>query len=87
MNPKTHCNCEKCGLGLQCLLMSTDVSCRLLHDDQKDSGLLPVLSRMLKNFNFRHQPRSCAAEIVEALHVTLRLLERLSRQGGQIIGL
>ena len=55
--------------------------CRLLHDDQKDSGLLPVLSRMLKNFSFRYQPRSHAAEIVEALHITLRLLERLSQKG------
>ena len=57
--------------------------CRLLHDDQKESGLLPVLSRLLKGFSFKHQPRSHAKEIVEAIHITLRLLERLSKQGAR----
>ena len=57
--------------------------CRLLHDDQKESGLLPVLSRLLKGFSFKHQPRSHAEDIVEAIHITLRLLERLSKQGAQ----
>ncbi len=56
-------------------------ACRLLHDDQKESGLLPVLGRLIKGFNFNHQNRSHAADLVEALHVVLRLLERLSSAG------
>ncbi|KAK9840302.1 hypothetical protein WJX74_007181 [Apatococcus lobatus] len=51
---------------------------RLLHDDQKESGLLPVLGRLIKGFNFQHQNRDHAVDLVEALHVVLRLLERLS---------
>ena len=62
--------------------MNVTLPCdRLLHDDQKESGLLPVLGRLLKTYSFRHQPRSHAAEVVQAIHITLRLLERLSRQG------
>lgn len=56
-------------------------ACRLLHDDQKESGLLPVLGRLIKGFNFQHQNRDHAVDLVEALHVVLRLLERLSSAG------
>lgn len=54
---------------------------RLLHDDQKESGLLPVLSRLIKQFVFKYQSKEHAKDIVQALHVVLRLLERLSRNG------
>ena len=54
---------------------------RLLHDDQKESGLLPVLSRLIKQFVFKHQSREHANDLVQALHVVLRLLERLSCNG------
>ena len=40
-----------------------------------------MLSRLVKGFSHRHQPRSHAADLVESIHVLLRLLERLSSQG------
>lgn len=55
--------------------------CRLLHDDMKESGLLPVLGRLLKAFNFAFQPRSHACDLVQALHVVLRMLDRLNTSG------
>ena len=54
---------------------------RLLHDDQKESGLLPVLARLIKQFVFKYQSKEHAKDLVQALHVVLRLLERLSRNG------
>lgn len=35
---------------------------RLLHDDLKESGLLPVLVRLIRSFSHKHQPRSHAGE-------------------------
>ena len=58
-----------------------NLDCRLLQDDQKESGLLIVLSGALKQFDFRRQPRSHAATGVEAVHITIRLLQKLSSQG------
>lgn len=58
-----------------------DAPCRLLHDDQKESGFLPVLARLVKMFSHKHQPLSHAGDLVEAVHLVLRTLERLSRQG------
>lgn len=55
--------------------------CRLLHDDMKESGLLPVVGRLLKNFNFAYQPRSHAVDLVQALHIILRMLDRLNASG------
>ena len=54
---------------------------RLLHDDQRESGLLPVLSRLIKQFVFKYQSRDHARDLVQALHVVIRLLERLSQNG------
>ncbi|KAL4422339.1 hypothetical protein ABPG75_008536 [Micractinium tetrahymenae] len=51
---------------------------RLLHDDLKESGLLPVLARLIKGYNFRFQPRSHAVDLIETLHVVLGMLDRLS---------
>ncbi|KAL0021485.1 hypothetical protein WJX79_010302 [Trebouxia sp. C0005] len=60
---------------------------RLLHDDMKESGLLPVVGRLLKNFNFAYQPRSHAVDLVQALHIILRMLDRLnaSEAGGFLV--
>jgi hypothetical protein len=58
---------------------------RLLHDDQKESGLLPVLARLVKQFVFKFQSKEHAKDIVQALHVVLRLLERLTKQGGGLV--
>ncbi|KAL0032107.1 hypothetical protein WJX77_005423 [Trebouxia sp. C0004] len=60
---------------------------RLLHDDMKESGLLPVVGRLLKNFNFGYQPRSHAVDLVQALHIILHMLDRLnaSEAGGFLV--
>jgi hypothetical protein len=55
--------------------------CRLLHDDQKESGLLPVLARLIKQFDRKFQGREHANEIVQCLHVVLRMLDRLAKEG------
>ena len=54
---------------------------RLLHDDLKESGLLPVLARLVKAFNWRHQPRRHAVDLVAAIHVVLRMLQNLNSSG------
>ena len=38
---------------------------RLLHDDMKESGLLPVLCRVMRDFNPKKQPRSHAADVLQ----------------------
>ena len=55
--------------------------CRLLHDDQKESGLLPVLARLIKQFDRKFQGREHANELAQCLHVVLRMLERLGKEG------
>ena len=47
----------------------------------RDSGLLPVLARLVKGYSARHSPRSHACDLVSALHTTLRLLTRLNASG------
>ncbi len=47
----------------------------------KESGLLPVVGRLLKNFTFAYQPRSHAVDLVQALHIILRMLDRLNASG------
>ncbi|GBF93528.1 hypothetical protein Rsub_06248 [Raphidocelis subcapitata] len=57
---------------------------RLLHDDMKESGLLPVLSKLIRRFSERNEPRSAAAVLAEAVHLTLRLYDRLvAKEGGK----
>ena len=43
--------------------------------------MLQVLSRLIKGYNFRFQPRSHAVDLVETLHVVLGMLDRLSSSG------
>ncbi len=57
---------------------------RLLHDDQKESGLLPVLARLIKQFDRKYQSREHANDLVQCLHVVLRMLERLGKEGPAI---
>jgi hypothetical protein len=49
--------------------------CRLLHDGTKQ-GLLGSFASRIKNFSARHEPRSAAAVLAEAVHSTLRLYDR-----------
>ncbi|CAL5223392.1 g5900 [Coccomyxa viridis] len=60
---------------------------RLLHDDQKESGLLPVLARLIKQFDRKYQSREHANDLVQCLHVVLRMLKRLGREeaGGFLV--
>lgn len=51
---------------------------RLMHDNGKDSGLLPVLVRLIREYNFQHQPRSHAINLIQVLHIVLGALDRLS---------
>lgn len=37
-----------------------------------------VLSRLIKGYNFRFQPRSHAVDLIGTLHVVLGMLDRLS---------
>lgn len=66
-----------CLMSLCCSLFA----CRLLHDDQKESGLLPVLARLIKQFDRRLQSKEHADDLVQCLHVVLRMLERLGKEG------
>lgn len=70
-----------CLQATQQALITSCISYRLLHDDMKESGLLPVTGRLLKSFNFAYQPRSHAVDLVQALHVILRMLDRLNASG------
>lgn len=54
---------------------------RLLHDDTSDSGLLPVLKSLIKHYNSKFQSRHVAVELVETLHVVLRMLQRVCQAG------
>ena len=47
----------------------------------QESGLLPVFGRLIKMFNHRWQPKSHAVDLVDTLHVVLRMLDRLNSQG------
>lgn len=40
-----------------------------------------MLARLVKAFNYRHQPRRHAADLVSALHVVLRMLHHLNSSG------
>ena len=48
--------------------------------------MLQVLSRLIKGYNFRFQPRSHAVDLVETLHVVLGMLDRLSSSGEEMAG-
>ena len=48
--------------------------------------MLPVVGRLLKNFNFAYQPRSHAVDLVQALHIILCMLDRLNTSGMHCLG-
>ena len=60
---------------------------KLLHDDLRQSGLFPLLCRMIKNYNARIQPLSQAGDMMEALYIIIHTFERLDRteRGGFIV--
>ena len=62
---------------------SLHAGCRLFHDDLRESGLLPVTARAIKNFSGRTQPATHAQDLVQTVHVILRMLERLNASGGE----
>lgn len=40
-----------------------------------------VLSRLIRGYNYRFQPRSHALDLVECLHIVLSMLDRLAASG------
>ncbi|GLI61645.1 hypothetical protein VaNZ11_004068, partial [Volvox africanus] len=51
---------------------------RLLHDDMQESGLLPVLSRLITSFVPSRQSRSYACDLIMSIHYVLRMYDRLT---------
>ncbi len=54
---------------------------RLFYDDNKDGGILSTLASVIKHFTLRYQPKWHAADVAETIHLTLRMLHRLSNAG------
>lgn len=50
---------------VDCLPLLAPALLRLLHDDMKESGLLPVLARQCRAFNPKYQPRSHAVDVLQ----------------------
>ena len=55
---------------------------RLLHDDSKESGLLPSLTKLMKSYSFQRHPRTYALNLVECLSLVLGTLDRLASDPG-----
>ncbi|KAG2492461.1 hypothetical protein HYH03_009402 [Edaphochlamys debaryana] len=51
---------------------------KLLHDDMAESGLLPVLGRIMAAFHTARQSRDHAADLMMCLHYVLRMYDRLT---------
>ncbi len=49
--------------------------------------MLPVLARLVKAFNWRHQPQRHAIDLVAAIHVVLRMLHNLNSSGAMTVEL
>lgn len=60
---------------------------KLLHDDLRQSGLFPLLCRMIKSYNMKNQPKSQAGDMMEALYIIIHTFERLDKteRGGFIV--
>ncbi|KAI3956425.1 hypothetical protein MKX01_016838 [Papaver californicum] len=49
--------------------------------DQTDQGMTQFLINLIRNFNTRKQPKSDLADLVEMIHVVVRLMENLQARG------
>lgn len=49
--------------------------------DQTDQGMTHFLINLIRNFNNRKQPKSDLADLVEMIHVVVRLMENLQARG------
>ncbi|KAF6162098.1 hypothetical protein GIB67_008227 [Kingdonia uniflora] len=49
--------------------------------DQTDQGMTQFLLNLIKSFNNRKQPKSDLADLIEMIHVVLRLMENLQARG------
>jgi hypothetical protein len=63
-------------LVILCHVMLCAIIDRLLHNVTREEGLLPCLTRRIRTFSARHEPRAAAAVLVEAVHVVLRMYDR-----------
>lgn len=58
----------------------------LLFDDMKESGLLPLLSRSVKQFDHAHQTSREAADLIDGVHIALLTLDSLvERESGKLL--
>lgn len=53
---------------------------KLLHNDDR-TGMLQVLTTLIREYKFHLHPRSHAVHLAEILHVVLATLDRLTKQG------
>jgi len=57
---------------------------RALHDDMRESGLLPVFSRCIKNFKLKNQSIQYAHSLAESLHIVIKTYDTMnSNEGGR----
>jgi len=58
---------------------------RLAFDDSKDSGILEILTRTVREFSYSAHSRAHAVNMVEVLHLILGMLDRLTRDPGGLV--
>ncbi|CAG9467441.1 unnamed protein product [Pedinophyceae sp. YPF-701] len=61
---------------------------KLMFDTQRETGLLPLLARAMRGFNMKHESARHAQDLVEAVYVVLKTLDRLDEceVGGFVVG-
>ncbi|KAG7667153.1 hypothetical protein NADE_003050 [Nannochloris sp. 'desiccata'] len=58
---------------------------RLAFDDSKDSGILEILTRTIRDFSYSAHSRVHAVNMVEVLHLILGMLDRLTKDPGGLV--
>lgn len=57
---------------------------KILHNNLKDSGLVPLIARSIKGYDWRKEGVAHAPALVEMVHVILKTLDRLA-EGGLLV--
>jgi timeless len=58
---------------------------RLVFDDSKDSGIVEILTRTIRDFSYSAHSRGHAVNMVEVLHLILGMLDRLTKDPGGLV--
>ena len=58
---------------------------RLAFDDTKDSGILEIITRCIRDFKFAAHSQAHAVHLVDVLHIVLGMLDRLTSQHGGLV--